>query len=177
MADALSRDFDLNDEEIVSLVQKNFADQVSKSFRIVPLPKAVIMSLGVLLRLQPKMQQLPITPVPSAAAAGKDTWASSMQLGTSTTHTSKDWTAVNDSSCSPASQPLCEKGGQVPGPPNALWELALDGKQAQFVPPSTETQILKERRTLMMTCLSNLMKAMGMMMTRMRGGARGSINP
>ncbi|KAI2505693.1 hypothetical protein MHU86_8752 [Fragilaria crotonensis] len=71
VADALSRDFNLNDEEIVSLVQKNFAEQVPPSFRIIPLPGAMITSVGELLRLQPKTQQLPTTPVPSASAAGK----------------------------------------------------------------------------------------------------------
>lgn len=137
VADALSRDFHLDDNALSSLIANRFSSHIPQSFRIAPLPPAITTRVGELLQLLPKTQQLPTEPAPSAAAVGKDTWVSSKRLGTDTTPTSEAWIAENDSISSPVSRLQCEKGGQVPGLPSALWELALDGKRAQFVPPST----------------------------------------
>ena len=136
VADVLSRDFALNDEKISSLVLDNFAEQVPRQFRIVSLPEVVITSFGRLLRRQPKTQQLPTPPVPSAAAAGRGTKASSPPSGMGgTTHISEGSSPKSVSTSSPALQRQFAKDGM--GIPDSLLDVALDGRRAQFVPPST----------------------------------------
>ncbi|KAI2506084.1 hypothetical protein MHU86_8315 [Fragilaria crotonensis] len=136
VADALSRDFELTDEEIVSLVRDNFPEQVPKSFRIVPMPEAVITDVGRLLRLQPRTQQLPTTPAPSAAAAGRGTRASCQPSGTGGATRSLGSSSPKTVSISSlASQRHFAKVGT--GIPDSLLDVALEGRRAQFVPPST----------------------------------------
>ncbi|KAI2509781.1 hypothetical protein MHU86_4634 [Fragilaria crotonensis] len=141
VADALSRDFKLNDADLVSLVLDNFAEQVPEAFRIVPLPEAIITNVGRLLRLQPKTQQLPTSPVPSAAAAGRGMRASSQSsVMSGTTLSSGSWDPKTASTSSPASQQRSARGGTEV--PDSLLGVALDGRRAQFVPPSTTWQSL-----------------------------------
>ena len=135
VADVLSRDFHLRDDEVVELLQKNFAHQLPQSFRLVPLSTAMLSNVGDLLRLQPKTQRLPPVPVPRAAAAGKSTRASSRLSDIAATPSSESLTARSDSTCSPVSRRPYGKAG--PTTPEELWNLALDARQAQFVPPST----------------------------------------
>ncbi|KAI2489344.1 hypothetical protein MHU86_25257 [Fragilaria crotonensis] len=135
VADVLSRDFALNDEEVSSLVFEKFAEQVPRSFRIVPLPEDVITSVGGLLRRQPKTQQLPTTPVPSATAAGRSMRASSQPSGTANmTRFLEGSSPKTDSTSSLASQQQFAKDGM--GIPVSLLDVALEGRRAQFVPPS-----------------------------------------
>ena len=135
VADALSRNFHLCDKEVVELLHENFAHQLPQSFRLVPLTTAMISNVGDLLRLQSKTQQLPQVPVPSAAAAGRSAHDSLASSAIVATPSSETLTAQSDSNCSPVSQRSCGRGG--PTTPEALLNLALDARQAHFVPPST----------------------------------------
>ena len=82
VADALSRDFHVDDRALSLMITDCFSSHIPRSFQIISLPPAVIMCIGELLRLLPKMQQLLTEPATSVAAAGKDTWRSLTQLGT-----------------------------------------------------------------------------------------------
>ena len=135
VADVLSRDFHLDDTAVVSLLHEKFPHQLPQSFRLVRLTTAMNSGVGELLRLLPKTQRLPLEPVPSAAAAGASTSGSSRPSDTATTHSWGDSESPNESRSSPVSQRHCQKGGQTT--PERLWDLALDARRAQFVPPST----------------------------------------
>ena len=135
VADSLSRDFFLDDVEIVSHLRKNFANQMPQHFRLIPLTAAMSSSVGGLLRLLPRTQQLPLEPVPSAAAIGPGSRSSSRQSVISETLSSGGSGSWKRSKSWPASPPPCARGG--PATPEELKELALDDRRAQFVPPST----------------------------------------
>jgi hypothetical protein len=135
VADVLSRDFHLSDDAVISLLRQQFSNQLPQSFRLVHLTTAMISDVGELLRLLPKTQQLPLAPVPSAAAAGASSRGSSIQSDTTTTLSWRDSESLNESKFSPASRRHCEKDGRTT-PPD-LRDLALDDRRAQFVPPST----------------------------------------
>ena len=137
IADALSRDFHLTNTDLTSKLFELFSPQLTSSFQIIPLPEAITTCVGNLLRLLPKTQQLLTEPVPSAVAAGSGTWASLTPSATATIRTSTASTELNRSTCSPVSQLPSGKGCWSPRTPDALVDLALDGRQAQFVPPST----------------------------------------
>ena len=132
VADSLSRDFHLGD---VSHLRSNFANHLPQTFRFVHLTTTMISSVGKLLRLLPKTQQLPQEPVPSAAATGSVTQGSSTQSATSETRSSGDSGSWKRSKSWPASPPPCAKGGHAT--PEEIRQLALDDRRAQFVPPST----------------------------------------
>jgi hypothetical protein len=89
VADVLSRNFYLDDSEVVSLLCNQFPHQLPQSFRLVHLTTAMISGVGDLLRRLPKTQQLPTALVPSAAAAGAFSSASSRPSGTTTIRSSK----------------------------------------------------------------------------------------
>ena len=104
VADSLSCNFHLDDVEIVSHLRKNFANQLPQSFRLVRLSAAMTSSVGSLLRLLPKTQQLPQEPVPSAAATGCGTLASSKRSVTSEIRSSAASGSRNESRFSRASR-------------------------------------------------------------------------
>ena len=111
VADVLSRDFHLSDEAVVSLLRREFSNQLPQSFRLVRLTTATSSAVGELLRLLPKMQQLPLVPVPSATAAGASTLDSSRPSATTTTLSLGDSANRSGSKYSPASRQPCEKDG------------------------------------------------------------------
>jgi hypothetical protein len=78
VADVLSLDFAVNDEEITKLIHDNCSPFVPQHFRIIPLQPMIISRIGDLLRRLPKTQLLPAQPVPSAIAAGAVTSVSSV---------------------------------------------------------------------------------------------------
>ncbi len=82
IADALSRDFWLEDEDAVDFLKQNFAHQIPQGFRLVQLSEAIVTDVGSLLRLLPKTQLLPLRPAPSGTAAGGGTSASFVRSGT-----------------------------------------------------------------------------------------------
>jgi hypothetical protein len=135
VADVLSRDFSLDDSEVVSLISERFPHQIPQSFRIVHLSTTMISGVGDLLRLLPKTQQLPTVPAPSAAAAGTCSKNFSIPSDTSRTPSLSDWNGPNEARSSHVSQRPSEKVGRATRA--ELWDLALDAKRAQFVPPST----------------------------------------
>jgi hypothetical protein len=135
VADSLSRDFHLDDDEIDAHVRAQFAPQIPRSFRLVRLTAAMTSSVGSLLRLLPRTQQLPREPVPSATAAGGGTTSSSKRSVTSAIRSSAASESGNASKSFRASPLLCAKAGHAT--PEELKSLALDDKRAQFVPPST----------------------------------------
>jgi hypothetical protein len=84
VADALSRDFWLGDEDVVDCIKQKFAHHIPQGFRLVQLSEAIVTDVGSLLRLLPKTQLLPLRPAPSGTAAGGDSRASSARSGIST---------------------------------------------------------------------------------------------
>jgi hypothetical protein len=54
VADALSRDFWLGDEDVVKIIKQNFAHQTPQGFQLVQLTEAIVTDVGSLLRLLPK---------------------------------------------------------------------------------------------------------------------------
>jgi hypothetical protein len=147
IADALLRDFWLDDEDVVDLLKQNFAHQLPQGFRLVRLSEAIVTDVGSLLRLLPKTQLLPLRPAPSGTAAGGGTSASSVRSGTSTTPSSLGSGPMSGPKFSRVSLRPSVKDGpesQTKGNhtgrrkvPDDLMNLALDGRRAQFVPPST----------------------------------------
>ncbi|KAI2497933.1 hypothetical protein MHU86_16539 [Fragilaria crotonensis] len=85
VADILSRDFALDDDEVTSLIRKHGSPFVPQNFRIIPLQPALISQIGDWLRLLPKTQLLPTQPAPSAAAAGTATHDSSSESESTST--------------------------------------------------------------------------------------------
>ena len=73
VADMLSRDFTLDDEQITKLIRLHCSPLVPQAFRIIPLQPALISQIGGWLRLLPRTQLLPTQPAPSAIAAGAAT--------------------------------------------------------------------------------------------------------
>ena len=130
VADVLSRDFHLDVAATVSLLHEKFPHELPQSFRLIHLTTAMSSGVGELLRLLPKMQQLPLAPVPSVAAAGVSTSGSSTPSDTATTRSWRDSESRSESRSSPVSQRPCEKGGRTT--PASLWDLALSraGRQA-----------------------------------------------
>jgi hypothetical protein len=135
VADSLSRDFHLNDGDIVSHLHEHFSNQLPQTFRLVHLTSTMTSTVGRLLRLLPKTQPLPQEPAPSAAAIGNDTQGSLRRSATRATRFSDGSENRKESKSWHASPPLCAKGG--PATPEELRRLALDDRRAQFVPPST----------------------------------------
>jgi hypothetical protein len=135
VADSLSRDFHLNDVEIVTHLREQFANQLPQSFRLVRLTAAMTSSVGGLLRLLPRTLQLPLEPVHSVTATGRGTHASSKRSVTSATRSSVVSRGESKSRSSRVSPPPSARGG--PATPAMLLDLALDARRAQFVPPST----------------------------------------
>ena len=134
VADVLSRDFHLDDSAVVSLLRENFSHQMPQSFCLVR-STAMISGVRASLRLLPRTQPLPLTPVPSAAAAGISTLDSSPPSAITTTPSWSTSARRNDSKSSLVSQQPFVKGGNAT--PSELWELALDARRVQFVQPST----------------------------------------
>ena len=148
VADVLSRDFDLEDAAVVELITRKLSHHIPQGFRLVPLPQAIVMDVGSLLQLLPRTQLLPSKPAPSVIAAGEGSRVSFMRSGTGTTLSSPASSPRSESKSSHASQQRSGKdgrevmttGGTTEGlrrVPESLLELALDGRRAQFVPPST----------------------------------------
>ena len=85
VADILSWDFVLSDEEVTNLIQRHCSPLVPQSFRIIPLPGAIISRIGELLRRLPSTKLLPTQPTPNATAAGAAMNASSGASGDDST--------------------------------------------------------------------------------------------
>jgi hypothetical protein len=64
VADSLSRDFWLGDEDVVEFLKQNFAHQFPQGFRLVWLSEEIVTVICSLLRLLPKTQHLPPRPAP-----------------------------------------------------------------------------------------------------------------
>jgi hypothetical protein len=147
ISDALSRDFWLEDEDVVDFLKQNFAHQIPQGSRLVQLSEAIVTDVGSLLRLLPKTQLLPLRPAPSGTAAGDGTSASSVRSGTSTTPSYLGFGPMSGPKFSRASpRPLGKDGPESQTKsnhtgrrkvPDDLLDVALDGRRAQFVPPST----------------------------------------
>ena len=152
VADVLSRDFELGDSEVVELIKKNFSHQIPQDFRLVLLPEKIVTDVGSLLRLLPKTQPLPPRPAPSGIAVGEGSKVSSARSGTRMTPSCFASSQRSESKSSQASRLRSGKGGQekrtiearttetqrdLRHVPKNLIDLALDGRRAQFVPPST----------------------------------------
>ena len=147
VADVLSRDFWLGDEDVVEVLKQKLAHQIPQSFRLVQLSEAIVTDVGSLLRLLPKTQLLPTRPAPSETAAGGGISVSSAKSGTNAILSSFDSSRGSGPRFSRALQQQSGKGGpamQTTGSeairrrvPDDLMDLALDGRRAQFVPPST----------------------------------------
>jgi hypothetical protein len=90
VADALSRDFALNDEEVTKQIRDNCSPFVPQHFRIISLQSTIISRIGDLLHRLPKTQLLPVQPAPSAIAAGAVTSASSVESDNSSNLFSDD---------------------------------------------------------------------------------------
>ena len=80
VANVLSQDFALNNEEVTKLIRDNCSPFVPQHFRIIALQPTIILQIGDLLRQLPKTQLLPAQPAPSAIAAGAVTSVSSVAL-------------------------------------------------------------------------------------------------
>jgi hypothetical protein len=148
VADALPRDFWLGNKDVVDFLKQNFAHQIPQGFRLVQLLlEAIVTNIGSLLRLLPQTQLLPSRPAPSGTAAGGGTSASSAKSGANTTSSSLGSSPMSGPKFSRASLQPSRKAGperRTTGShagrrnvPDDLMELALDGRQAHFVPPST----------------------------------------
>ena len=134
VADVLSRDFALNDEEVTKLIRDNCSPFVPQHFRIIPLQPTIISRIGDLLRRLPKTQLLPAQPAPSAIAAGAVSSASSVASDNSSTLFSDDSDEPNKSKSSRVSRPPFGEKGWVP---DNVRDLAMDESPVLFVPPST----------------------------------------
>ena len=135
VADCLSRDFHLSDNDVISHIRRRFTKQIPQHFRLITLPPVIITSVGDLLRLLPKGQQLPLEPTRSGVEVGLGTKGSSMSWESVTTRSSRKSEPQIGLNSSHVSQPPSVRGGH--SIPESLLNLALDARQAQFVPPST----------------------------------------
>ena len=134
VADILSRDFTLNDEEVTKLIRDNCSPFVPQNFKIIRFPPMLISHIGDLLRRLPSTQLLPSQPAPSAIAAGVASRISSDASDTSGTLFSDDSDEQKESKPSRVLPPPLGAAGWVP---DILRKQALDQCLAPFVPPST----------------------------------------
>ena len=134
VADVLSRDFALSDEDVTKLIRRHCSPLVPQSFRIMPLPGTIISRIGELLRRLPSTELLPTQPTPSATAVGDAMNASSDASGDDLTLFSDSSDDGRDSKPLPASPPLLEKDDWTP---EELQRIALEPRPELFVPPST----------------------------------------
>jgi hypothetical protein len=134
VADSLSRDFALSDEEVTKLIQRHHSPLVLQSFRIIPLPGTIISCIGELLRRLPSTKLLPTQPTPSAIAAGAATNASSGLSGVDSILFSDSSDDESNSKPMPALPPRLERDDWTP---EELQQIALEPRPELFVPPST----------------------------------------
>ena len=80
IADVLSRDFHLSDDELTSLLSSHAPDQMPPLFHISPVPPEISSWLTSLLRTQPPTMQSPKAPVRSKLLLGVDGSSTSNQL-------------------------------------------------------------------------------------------------
>jgi hypothetical protein len=135
VADMLLRDFTLSDGELVLLCAFAILYPRAAVISYPSLSTTMLTSVGRLLCLLPKTQQLPTEPVPSTAAAGHVSKHSPRRLASVATRSYRAYDPTSELRCSLAMRPPSEKVGHAT--PAELWDLALDSRQAQFVPPST----------------------------------------
>ena len=134
VADILSRDFALDDDEVTSLIRKHGSPFVPQNFRIIPLQPALISQIGDWLRLLPKTQLLPTQPAPSAAAAGTATHDSSSESESTSTLFSASSDETRGRKSSRVSLPPFGTDGFAP---DSLRQMAMEPCPVPFVPPST----------------------------------------
>jgi hypothetical protein len=126
VADVLSWDFALNDEEVTKLIRNNCSPFVPQHFRIIPLQPTIISRIGDLLHRLPKTQLLPAQPAPSAIAAGAVT-----SVSYTSNLFSDDLDEPKKSKSSRASRSPFGERGWVP---DNVRDLAMEESPALFVP-------------------------------------------
>jgi hypothetical protein len=134
VADVLSRNFALNDEEVTKLIHNNCSPFVPQHLRIIPLQPTIISQIGDLLRRLPKTQFLPAQSALSAIAAGAVTSVSSVASDSTSNLFSDDSDEPKKSKSSRASRPPFGERGWVL---DNVRDLAMEESPALFVPPST----------------------------------------
>jgi hypothetical protein len=134
VADILSRDFALSDDEVTKLIRRHCSPLVPQSFIIIPLPGTIISRIGELLRRLPSTKLLPTQPTPSAIAAGAATNASSSSSAVDSILFSDSSDDESNPKPLPASPPRLEKDDWTP---EELQQIALEPRSELFVPPST----------------------------------------
>jgi hypothetical protein len=134
VADSLSRDFALDDDEVTQLIRDHCSPLVPQSFRITTLPETITSRIGNLLRKLPSTELLPSRPAPSAVAAGAAMKFSSDASTDSSILFSDDSDDVKESKPSHVLQP---PSGKEDWTPDELKQIALEPCPELFVPPST----------------------------------------
>jgi len=93
VADCLSRDFHLTDDEIVALLSRFCPNQLPQGFRICRLPRGLSSQVTSWLASLPPATQSPTTLTRSKLAIGAGTWSTSTPLSSATTPSSSPSTS------------------------------------------------------------------------------------
>ena len=153
VADALSREIDLTDDELTNLLRLRFPSQMPPHFKIVPLPNEIVSWLISLLQKLPVKEQLREKHMKSNLELGADGTPTVNQSALSTTCFSMDSSDINGSKSSEPLPWLSAKDGslnELMGPwlvnqskiPSTLWQRP-SGRTDSGTQPGTK--ILKLR--------------------------------
>ncbi len=110
VSDSLSRDFQLNNEELTHLITTFLPEQVPFGFHLCPLPEEIVSWLTLLLRNQPFKEQWSKQPTRSKLSRGLDTKLISNPLASSKTGT---WTTLPNTKNTKYSAPLVQQSEMV----------------------------------------------------------------
>lgn len=109
VADALSRDFHLSDDDLTHLILNHFSSQVPHSFHIVPLPNEIVSWMTSLLLTLPVKEQYREQHTPTKIGRGDDGKHTVTQWDLPTTSTSQHSRNHNKRKSSELSHPHYEK--------------------------------------------------------------------
>jgi hypothetical protein len=151
VADALSRDWHLSDDELTSLLRSHFPKHMPENFRIAPLPKEISSWMTSLLQQLPVSEQLRERHTTTGLALGDNgkNGASPSDATTSISISAAksseifysvplQWLSEKDGSCSIALTHWLKAQSEVP---SHMWYRPF-GNRADRIPPKTQTTCL-----------------------------------
>jgi hypothetical protein len=134
VADSLSRDHHLSNDELLNLLSSRIPEQMPNSFRIFPLPPDAVLKITTWLRSLPPSTQSPTAPLRSKLATGAIGSPTSRQLNLMMTHSSPLSPEGNNIGSSPPSR---QRSEPMTSSNTSVHQRLLRQYLAQSVPPST----------------------------------------
>jgi hypothetical protein len=132
IADALSRQHDLTDEELTNWIVTSFPEQVPSGFQISPLPHAITSWVLYWLRHEPGTKELPPVPFPRTTRRGNGGSSSCITANSKTMSSSPSSPSTKDTSCwGHSHNESATMSGQSPRKDMITW------LRVHAVPPST----------------------------------------